>query len=165
MSPVIHKLAAGSRFLILLAVVGCFAVATTLLCYGLENTREMVLQAVQGYFAGVGSKKLQLKCIELVDIFLLATVFYITALGLYELFIDDTIPVPAWLEVHSLDDLKEKLIGVVVTVLAVLFLGQIVTWDGERDLLGYGVAIGAVIVALTFYSRKSKDKAKGPSAK
>lgn len=160
----IHKLTAGSRFLILIAVVGCFVVATTLLLYGVEHTREMVMLAVRGYFAGSGSKKLQLECIELVDIFLLATVFYITALGLYELFIDDTIPVPAWLQIHSLDDLKDKLIGVVITVLAVLFLGQIVTWDGERDLLGYGVAIGAVIVALTFYGRKSKDKTKLPAA-
>ncbi|HEX9996104.1 MAG TPA: YqhA family protein, partial [Abditibacterium sp.] len=81
-------------------------------------------------------------------------VFYITSIGLYELFIDDSIEVPAWLEIHTLDDLKVKLLGVVVTVLGVLFLGQIVTWDGQRELLGYGVSIAAVIGAITFYTRK-----------
>jgi len=28
-----------------------------------------------------------------------------------------------------------------------------VTWDGQRDLLGFGVGIGAVIAALTFFLR------------
>jgi len=31
-----------------------------------------------------------------------------------------------------------------------LFLGQVMTWDGERDLLGYGAAIALVIAALAF---------------
>jgi hypothetical protein len=38
----------------------------------------------------------------------------------------------------------------VVTVLSVVFLGQIVAWDGQSDLLGFGIAIGAVIAGLTF---------------
>ena len=59
-------------------------------------------------------------------------------------------PLPRWLLVHGVGDLERKLIGPVVTVLSVVFLGQIVTWDGERDLLGFGVAIGAVIAGLTF---------------
>ncbi len=47
-----------------------------------------------------------------------------------ELFIDDTIPLPAWLQIHSLDDLKAKLISVVVTLLGVLLLGYAVSWTG-----------------------------------
>jgi uncharacterized membrane protein YqhA len=35
-------------------------------------------------------------------------------------------------------DLERKLIGLVVKVLSVVFLGQIVTWDGQGDLLGSG---------------------------
>jgi uncharacterized membrane protein YqhA len=49
--------------------------------------------------------------------------------------------------------LERKLIGLVVTVLSVVFLGQIVTWDGQRDLLGFGVGIGAVIAGLTLFLR------------
>ena len=87
------------------------------------------------------------------DLFLLGTVFYIIALGLYELFIDTNIRVPSWLEIKTLDDLKDKLIGVVIVVLAVLFLGQVVSWNGQKDLLGYGVAIALVIAALTYFLR------------
>jgi uncharacterized membrane protein YqhA len=62
-------------------------------------------------------------------------------------------PLPRWLLVHDVGDLERKLIGLVVTVLSVVFLGQIVTWDGQRDLLGFGVGIGAVIAGLTFFLR------------
>jgi uncharacterized membrane protein YqhA len=47
------------------------------------------------------------------------------------LFIDSTLPVPMWLKIDTLDNLKAKLIGVVVTVLAVTFLGSALTWDGR----------------------------------
>lgn len=46
----------------------------------------------------------------------------IISLGLYSLFSDDTLPLPRWLEVHSLDDLKGNLVSLVIAVLAVLFL-------------------------------------------
>ena len=52
-------------------------------------------------------------------LFLLSTVFYITALGLYELFIDDRIKVPEWLGIHDIVDLKAKLISVTILVLSV----------------------------------------------
>lgn len=148
----LEKWLSRSRFVVLLAVGGCFVLAMLLLIYSAIGAVELALVALQGQTSG---KKLAVAAIEYVDLFLLATVFYIIALGLYELFIDDTIAVPAWLEIHDLDDLKTKLLGVVVTVLGVLFLGQIVTWDGQRDLLGYGVSIAAVIGAVTFYTRKN----------
>jgi hypothetical protein len=50
----------------------------------------------------------------------------------------------------TLGDLERKLIGLVITVLSVVFLGHIVVWDGQGDLRGFGVAIGAVIAGLTF---------------
>ena len=39
----------------------------------------------------------------------------------------------------------------VTEVLAVLFLGQVVAWDGSRDLLGFGVATALMIAALTYF--------------
>lgn len=89
--------------------------------------------------------------IDLADLFLVGTVLYVMALGLYELFIDDRLPLPAWLEIHDIDDLKGKLVGVVVVVLAVFFLGEAVGGDGQRDVLRLGGGIALVIAALTYF--------------
>jgi hypothetical protein len=48
-----------------------------------------------------------------------------------------------------------------VVVLAVLFLGAVVGWDGSRDLLGFGVGVALVIAALTYFLATAKsDKGK-----
>lgn len=35
--------------------------------------------------------------------------------------------------------------------MAVTFLGQIVSWNGESDLVGLGIAVALVIAALNIY--------------
>lgn len=47
-----------------------------------------------------------------IDAILLGTVLLVIGYGLYELFVDADIHVPAWLRVTIVDDLKSKLIGV-----------------------------------------------------
>lgn len=145
----------ASRYLILLAVLATFAAAVTLLIVGVYETTLEIGHILSGEFP----KSLAATFIEIADLVLLGVVMYIIALGLYALFIDDTIPVPKWLEIHTLDDLKSKLISVVVFVMGVDFLKQIVTWDGKRNLLILGGGIALVIIALTYFlSYKSGKK-------
>ena len=158
-----RRILAGSRYLIVVAVAGIFIAATTLLVYGALQSAALISGLFGSPVSSKGAKALLLAAIELVDLFLLATVMYVIAAGLYELFIDDTLPLPSWLEIHNLDDLKSKLIGVVVVVLGVLFLGQVIAWDGQRDLLGYGAAIALVVAALTYFLRQQPKKAKPTS--
>lgn len=162
----LRRLLSISRLLIIVPVAGSFLAATTLLIYGGVESVKLAADTIQHFdVSSKGAKALALAFIEVVDLFLLGTVFYIIALGLYELFIDDRLPLPAWLEIHTLDDLKDKLAGVVVVVMGVLFLGQVVTWDGQRDLLGFGTAIALVIAALTwFLGKKPAKAAKGGDA-
>ena len=150
----------ASRFLIVLAVIGSLLAATTLLVYGVLETVQLIWITVEtGEVSRKGAKALALEFIEIVDLFLLGTVFYVIAIGLYELFISTDVNLPEWLSIKTLDDLKNKLIAVVIVVLGVLFLGQVVGWDGERDLLGFGVACALVIAALTwFLSNKTGSK-------
>ncbi|MGR3391246.1 YqhA family protein, partial [Sagittula sp.] len=83
----------------------------------------------------------------------------IISVGLYSLFINTDVRLPEWLKIRTLDDLKNKLLSVVIVVLAVVFLGQAVAWDGARDLMGLGIGIAAVIAALTwFISVKAGNK-------
>jgi hypothetical protein len=66
----------------------------------------------------------------------------------------DTLPLPRWLQVHDLEDLKNNLASVVIAVLAVLFLREAVAWDGSRDLLAFGAALALVVASLTFFLAK-----------
>lgn len=153
----LRRILSASRFLILIAVFAIFLIATALLVFGAAETVAL-LTGLFDVTGSKGSKALLLSAIELVDLFLLATVLYVIAVGLYELFIDDKLPLPTWLVIHTLDDLKDKLLGVVVVVMGVLFLGQIISWDGERDLLSYGAAVALVIAALAYFSAQQKTK-------
>jgi uncharacterized membrane protein YqhA len=160
----INAVIGASRYLIIIAVICIFIAAITLLVYGSVLTVQTVWEtASKGQVSSKGAKALLLAFIELVDLFLLSTVMYITALGLYELFIHE-LPLPDWLVVTSLDTLKDKLIGVVIVVLAVVFLGQVITWDGDRDLLGYGAAIALVIATLAYFLKQKPEKLKQPAA-
>ena len=155
----LSRFLASSRYLVMIAVIGSFLSATAILVYGGIEVILLIGDAfLSGKIDGKVAKSLLVSFIEIVDLFLLGTVIYIIAIGLYELFIDDQIQLPDWLEIHTLDDLKDKLIGVIVVVLAVLFLGQIVAWDGQRDLLSYGVSIALVIAALTYFLRGKAAK-------
>jgi uncharacterized membrane protein YqhA len=147
-----QRFLSASRYLILVAVIGSFLAATVLILYGGYNTVRLVINTVS-FLGGDPAeiKNVAVNFIGIVDVFLLSTIFYIIALGLYELFIDDQVKVPTWLEIHSLDDLKEKLIGVIIIVMGVFFLEKVVTWKGELDLLQLGVAIAVVIAALTYF--------------
>ena len=150
----------ASRFLIIVAVVGSLLAATTLIIYGgLEAVQLVAKTIAEAELSRKSAKAIAVEFIEIVDLFLLGTVFYIVALGLYELFIDQDVRLPEWLTIKTLDDLKDKLVAVVIVVLGVLFLGQVVSWDGERDLLGFGASIALVVAALTYFlTAKSYDK-------
>jgi uncharacterized membrane protein YqhA len=146
------QIIAGGRFFIIIAVVCSFIAAILTLIYGGLLTFHSATQILgQGEISSKVGKKLVVSMIEVIDLFLLGTVFYITSLGLYELFIDEQIEVPKWLEIRTIDDLKARLISVVVVVLGVVFLGQAVSWDGESNLLNFGASIGFVIASLTFF--------------
>jgi uncharacterized membrane protein YqhA len=161
---VIRRVLAASRFLVLIGVAGSFAAFVILLVAGAIHTGRTLARVVAvADVSAAALKTLALACIETVDVFLLATVFYIVAVGLYELFVDEAIELPAWLVIHDLDDLKGKLAGVVVVVLGVLFLGHAVRWDGGGDLLSLGASIALVIGALTYFLRHNLEKPKaGP---
>lgn len=158
------RILSATRYIVFIPVICIFFAATALLFFGAASTAQAIFEVISaGKLDSKAAKNLLLESIEIVDIFLLGTVMYVIAVGLYELFIDDTLVLPRWLEIHDLDDLKDKLIGVVIVVLGVLFLGQVITWDGERNLLNPGAAIALVIAALAYFLSHKKAKApKGP---
>jgi uncharacterized membrane protein YqhA len=157
------RLIGNARYIVIIPVLMTLLAATALILFGAVETVVVIQQVIaKGDFSSKTAKSLLLSFIEITDIFLLATVLYIVALGLYELFIDHQVPVPNWLEIRTLDDLKDKLIGVIIVVIGVGFLGQFTTWNGETNLLISGGGAGLIIVALTYFltqkGKKDKDK-------
>ncbi|NTW29400.1 MAG: YqhA family protein [Coriobacteriia bacterium] len=147
-----------SRYLIGVPVVALFLGAVTLIAVGAVDTVRVIIEIVRGELA---EKEAVLEFISLADVFLLSTVLYIIAMGFYELFIDDRLVLPKWLEIHDLDDLKEKLVGVVIVVLAVLFLGIVIKTENPAELLHPGLAIAAVVLALSAFLWQMTRHGKG----
>jgi uncharacterized membrane protein YqhA len=93
-----------------------------------------------------------------VDLFLIGATLLISALGLYELFIGEihlgpSTRLPGWLEMHDLNDLKGRVIAMIVLVVSVSFVEVVVDEPSGRHVLDLGVGIAVVIVALTLFLR------------
>ena len=147
----IHKILTSSRYIVLIAVLGSFLASIASLLAGGARTISIFLGLFGKLTSEGAMKSIAYSFVEVVDLFLIGTVFYIIALGLYELFIDDQLELPGWLVIHSLDDLKGKLINGVIVIMGVYFLGALVNWDGQSDLVRLSVAIALIIAALTFF--------------
>jgi len=144
-----------TRYVVLIAVAGSFLASCALLVYEAIVIVTMVGDVIrEGALVQTAVKTMAIGLIEAIDVFLIAIVLYVISLGLYSLFVDDSLALPRWLEIHDLDDLKRNLVSLVIAVLSVLFLKEAIAWDGSRDILGFGTALALVIAALTFYLMK-----------
>jgi uncharacterized membrane protein YqhA len=151
----LRSLLASSRYIVVLAVLGIYGAAMALLLYeSAVIVTSIVNLLAAGDISPKTAKVIAVGVIEGVDVFLIGVVMYLMSLSLYSLFIDDTIPLPKWLKLRDLDDLKAQLVSAVIVVLAVIFLREAVGWDGQRDLLRFGVALALVILVLTLYLLK-----------
>lgn len=89
---------------------------------------------------------------EILEINLIAVILFICAIGLYLLFWKD-IRVPEWLSINNINQLKEKLVGILITVMGVTFLEHILEWHDPKGTLMFGGAIALIITALVFYTK------------
>jgi len=148
MSELVPRMVASSRFFVVVATISLFLAFMAVMV----STIIVTVGAILGGIAGDYSQNEMIgKLIKQADYALLATVLYVLALGLYSLFVDDRIPMPGWLRIHDLGQLKELLAGVVVVAIAVIFLGTALTWDGKSDILSLGAASAAVIAGLALF--------------
>jgi uncharacterized membrane protein YqhA len=148
----LSRLLALSRYLTFVAVIGIIIASIALLFYeGLVIISALIDMLNDGTISPKVSKTMAVGLIEAVDIFLIAIVAHMIGLGLYRLFVDPELPLPKWLKIHDLDDLKSQLVSSVIAVLAVLFLREAVGWDGQKDLLRFGGALAMVIGVLILY--------------
>ena len=155
---------AACRYLLVVPVVGCVLLTLGVVLMGAARIVTAGIKVVQaGDVSAKAAKTMSLAVIEIIDLFLIGTVAYITAVGLYKLFIGNVeIRLPMRLKIETLKDLEDKIIGVIVAALAVAFLGLAAGGDKPEALLDYGGGIAVVIVSLAFFTRYQSGKKAAP---
>ena len=144
----------------LMASLGLFLLALVVTVYAFVEGGGVVVEILQ--FSNAEYNVIY-DTMTVVDLFLLGFSVLIASVGIYELFVGVLPDIPDWLRVEDLESLKGVLIKTVIVVLGISFMGRAVTWDGKEDLLDYGIAIGAVIAALSFFlSVKGEAGEKAP---
>jgi uncharacterized membrane protein YqhA len=146
--PWLMSLFGSSRFFVIVAIVGAFVAGVILHVYATVLVFQLGWAALTGGPSSVeGVELLSVQFVGLVDVFLLGIVLYLIAVGFYQLFINPELPVPAWLRIDDLDELKVKLIAVIIVMLGVNFLG-VVELDEGGSVIEVGAAVALVIAAL-----------------
>ena len=123
-----------------------------------QGSYAMVVAVIDSVSDSYGLKETVVEVLTAVDAILLGTVLLVIGYGLYELFIDAELDVPLWLRVNNLDDLKSKLIGVVVAIIAVVFVGVFVDSNRTGDVLAYGVGAGALVAGLAIFAYATRNQ-------
>jgi uncharacterized membrane protein YqhA len=163
--PPLRRLLVSSRYVVVAGVLGSLLSAAVALLYGAAAVVGVVVEVAAAHDVSlISSKHLAIELIQLTDLFLLGVVLYIVGMGLYELFIDPALPTPAWLSTHTLDDLKQRLLGVIIVLLSVTFLSDVVEWDGSTSVLALGAAVGLVLLPLVLLTRDHAPAGGGTQA-
>src|SRR5262245_61647768 len=118
------RVLATARFLVIIPIFGLAITAGFIFVYGGIGLLRFLVEVI-GETLGMSatthiadSELLVFEVLQYVHTFLIGTVIFITALGMYQLFIKE-LALPGWLKVDSTEELETNLIGVTVVVLAV----------------------------------------------
>jgi uncharacterized membrane protein YqhA len=142
-----------TRYVMTVAVLATFLGATVLLIDGILQMARAIWSGVFGdHAAEIDSVSLRVEVIEAVDVILVATVLFVIAFGLYQLFVDPTLrsTLPPWLRITAIGNLEVRLAGMVVTVLSIIALTQALEAHGGAAN-GLGFEIAAVIAAISLF--------------
>ena len=163
---IFEKFMWGSRLFILLAVILSLVGAILLFLVASLDILKAAKQTYLYYFnhlEGADIHNILLSTIIMaVDLYLIAVVLLIFAFGLYELFISK-INVKnesgsKVLEIHTLDQLKDKLAKVIVMALVVAFFSKVLNagMQSSQDMLFFAVSILCLAVGLYFLHKDGK---------
>jgi len=154
-----RKILGATRYAVIVPSIASMIGALLLMAQGSVQMLFIVFEAIINQ---TPLKETIVEVLTAVDAILLGTVLLVIGYGLYELFVDTHIQIPTWLQINDLDDLKSKLIGVVVAIIAVIFVGVFVDSNRAGDVIAYGVGAGALVTGLAIFAwaTKKPDRSK-----
>ena len=151
----------NSRFVVLLGVIfGAISAVVLFIAASLE-----IFEIVAAYSGLTGvhitHEEILIGIIGAVDFYLIGLVLLIFSFGIYELFISELDIARVGgafgniLEVSTLDDLKNKIIKVIIMVLIVSFFQRILSMEftTSMDMLAMAVSISAICIGVYFLGR------------
>jgi uncharacterized membrane protein YqhA len=150
-----------SRLWVLFPVVSSLFAAMTLFIIGSFDIADVLVKTWGYYVSGDHSYDLHAKVvgeiIGAIDLYLIAIVLLIFSFGIYELFvsqIDEAADSESSqiLEVHSLDELKDKIAKVIIMVLIVKYFQMVLdmNFNGALEMLYLAGSILGLSLALYF---------------
>jgi len=155
------KFIAGMRYFVLIPVIGLAITAGILFIRGGIDLLGFLWEMVAGIGETDTKSIIIIEIVEIVHLFLVGTVLFITSFGLYQLFIQP-LPLPAWLEINDIEELELNLVGLTAVVLAVNFL-SVVLEQQDENLALYGIGYALPIAALAYFIKvrsKTTDSGK-----
>ncbi len=159
----------NSRLFIILAVIFAIIGAILLFIVASIDIFQVAVAAIEYYTKhpeGMDLHEVALSGIILaVDLYLIAVVLLIFAFGLYELFISEIDIAKESgkskiLEIHSLDELKDKIAKVIVMVLIVSFFNRVLHMElaNSLDMIYFALSILALSLGLYFLHKSGDHK-------
>ena len=151
----------SSRFFVLLAVVFSMLGGIGLFIVASVDVWNVIVEIYNVYVNHLHPdhfhEEIVSGLIGAIDLYLMAIVLFIFGFGLYELFISEidvakNSAASKILEIHSLDELKDKLAKVIVMVLVVSFFQRVLhtQYNGALEMLYFALSILGLSVALYF---------------
>jgi uncharacterized membrane protein YqhA len=145
-----------TRYISIVGVVSLLLASMAAFGWGVMKTINEVIVIATSYGK---DPYIAASLIELIDSFLIATALFVFAASMYELFISNT-ALPDWMLAHNLNELKDKLGGVIILVMVVKFLEHLVEWEDPYASLLFAVAVAVVsipLIALRHISGTDRD--------
>lgn len=152
------------RYIVVLSVILSVVASITLFVIGSWDIIHSIIFQNPLFNAEVNNNNdLLFKIISSIDLFLIGIVLLIFGFGVYELFISEIDFAKgkfaeSTLKINSLDQLKNKIIKVIIIVLIVKFFEKILkltpSFSSPLDVLYFGLSILAICVGYYLINRK-----------
>lgn len=154
----IRELLLIGRHLMVIPVIGSLLLTVGVVGMGAALIFERAWNLFRnGELSPKAAKFMSVTVIETIDFFLVGALGYITAVGIYNLFITTSEEqLLKRIKIEQLSDLEDKIIGVVVAALAVSFLGSASKSEQMLEVFYSGAGTALVIGALCLFLRFSK---------
>ena len=164
MSGKFEKLLWSVRYITILSVILSIIAAFTLIILGSWDIIEAVIFYNPLFDESISNNNdLLFKIISAIDLFLIGIVLLIFGFGIYELFVSEIDFANAkftesTLKIRDLDQLKNKIIKVVIIVLIVKFFEKVLKFSENfttpMDILYFGLSILSICIGYYLINRK-----------